>query len=267
MPITTIDSLQNPRVKHAKGLVNKRQRDKEGLFLLEGEREVARGLESGLETTQVLLCPELFKHGEASEALHQRLLQGETPVAYLALPVFEYCSYRDNSDGFLAVCKTYKNSLQDLTLSANPLLLIVESLEKPGNLGAILRTADAVGVDALILNDPITDLFNPNVIRASAGVVFKVPTVVASPTSTLEFLKEASLTFFATTPHTETLHYQVSFAGPTAILMGSEKDGLSDFWIQNCARKIKLPMRGQADSLNVGAATAVVLYEALRQRG
>jgi len=249
MPLTTIDSLQNPRIKRVKALSQKRQRDREGLFLLEGERELVRGLAAGIETAQVFICPELFKHGAVSEAIHQSFLEGSTPVVYLTRKVFEHCSYRDNPDGFLATGRTFNRSLGDLKLSETPFLLILESLEKPGNLGTILRTADAVGVDALILNDPVTDLFNPNVIRASAGVVFKVPTVAATPKETHDFLKQLAISSFGTTPDTEQLHYHADFAKPCAILMGSEKDGLSDFWIQNCDQKIRLPMHGQADSL------------------
>jgi RNA methyltransferase, TrmH family len=266
MPLTTIDSLQNQRVKRAKGLTQKRQRDREGLFLLEGERELERGFDAGIEGTQIMLCQELFKHGKASEAFHDKLITGATPVIYLTKQVFEHCSYRENPDGFLAICKTFRRSLEELVLSDNPLILIVESLEKPGNLGTILRTADAVGVDALILNDPVTDIFNPNVIRASAGVVFKIPTVVATPPETLAYLRAKQILSFATTPATELLHFDASFSKPAAILMGSEKNGLSDFWIQNSDFKIRLPMAGQADSLNVGAATAAVLYEVVRQR-
>jgi TrmH family RNA methyltransferase len=266
MPLTTIDSLQNPRIKRAKALTQKRQRDREGLFLLEGERELERGLAAGLEATQVMLCSELFKHGDRSEALHQSLLNGDTPVIYLARDVFEHCSYRENPDGFLATCQTFQTSLEDLRLSDNPLLLVLESVEKPGNLGTMLRTADATGVDAIILNDPATDIFNPNVIRASAGVVFKVPTIVVSQEEALEHFHENKITSFATTPDADILYYDASFSKPSAILMGSEKDGLSDFWIQNADRTIRLPMFGQADSLNVGAATAAVLYEAVRQR-
>lgn len=266
MPLTTIDSLQNPRIKRVKALSQKRQRDREGLFSLEGERELVRGLAAGVEATQIFICPDLFKHGPVSEAIHQSLLEGSTPVVYLTKKVFEHCSYRENPDGYIATCKTFNRTLDELSLSDNPLLLILESLEKPGNLGTILRTADAVGVDALILNDPVTDLFNPNVIRASAGVVFKVPTVATTPEETHTFLKARLISSYGTTPDTEQLHYDADFANPCAILMGSEKDGLSDYWIQNCDQKIRLPMHGQADSLNVGAATAAVLYEAVRQR-
>ncbi|MCB1121846.1 MAG: RNA methyltransferase [Verrucomicrobiae bacterium] len=266
MPPTTIDSLQNPRIKRIRGLAQKRQRDREGLFVLEGERELERGLASGVQATQVCLCPELFKHDEASEVLHQSLLQGTAPVVYLSRKVFEHVSYRENPDGFLATCKTFEKRLEDLVLSRNPMLLVLEAVEKPGNLGTILRTADATAVDAIILNDPATDLFNPNVIRASAGVVFAVPVVVASSEETLNFLKTKGIQTLATTPAAEDLYHQVSLEKPTALLMGSEKDGLSDFWIQRADRQIRMPMLGQADSLNVSTSTAIVLYEALRQR-
>ena len=246
--------------------MQKRHRDREGLFILEGERELHRGFQAGIEATQIMLCPALFKHGDQSDELHHRLVQGEVPVVYLTKRVFEHCSYRDNPDGFLAVCKTFERKLEDLPLSKNPLLLVLESVEKPGNLGTILRTADATGVDALILNDPVTDLFNPNVIRASSGAVFNTPTSTAPPSKTADFLKRHRITIFATKPDSQNLYYQATLAGPTAIVLGSEKDGLSDFWIQNCDQTIALPMQGQADSLNVGATAAAILYEVVRQR-
>jgi len=266
MPLTTIDSLQNPRVKRAKALSQKRQRDREGLFLLEGERELARGLAAGIESTQIMLCPELFKHGEASEHLSEELISGDIPVIYLAKNVFEHSSYRENPDGFLAVCRTFSRSLEDIQLSDNALLLVLESVEKPGNLGTILRTADATGVDALILNDPITDIFNPNVIRASAGVVFNVPTIIASSEETQYYLKSKCIQSIATTPDTSTLYHEVALNKPSAILMGSEKDGLSNFWLKEADIKTRLSMSGQADSLNVSVTTAIMLYEAIRQR-
>ena len=266
MPLTSIDSLQNPRIKRAKALTQKRQRDREGLFLLEGERELARGLAAGVEATQIMLCPELFKHGDASEAQHQKLIGGGVPVVYLAKHVFEHCSYRENPDGFLAVCRTFQYTLESLQLSDNPLLLVLESVEKPGNLGTILRTADATRVDALILNDPVTDIFNPNVIRASSGVVFSVPTITASRQDLLHFLRENRIQIVATTPDTNAIYYDIPLGPPSAILMGSEKDGLTEFWLKEADLKISLPMSGQADSLNVSVTTAVMLYEAIRQR-
>ena len=266
MPLTTIDSLQNQRVKRVKALTHKRQRDRDGLFLLEGERELQRGLDAGIEATQIMLCPELFKHGEDSEALQEALLQGDVPTIYLARTVFEHCSYRENPDGFLAICKTFENSLEKISLSDTPLLLVLESVEKPGNLGTILRTADATGVDALILNDPVTDIFNPNVIRASAGVVFNVPAVVASHAETLRYLQNNCIQTVATTPDAARLYHDTSLDQASAILMGSEKDGLTEFWLKAADIKTRLPMSGQADSLNVSVTTAIMLYEALRQR-
>ena len=266
MPVTTIDSLQNPRIKRARALTQKRQRDREQAFLLEGEREVQRGLAAGLEATQIFLCPDFFKHDEESEAFHQKLLEGAVPLAYLARNVFERCSYRENPDGFLAICQTFHKTLEDLELSDNPLLLVLESIEKPGNLGTILRTADAAGVAGLILNDPVTDIFNPNVIRASAGVVFNVPTLVASQEDTRTFLQNHRIQTVATNPESETLYHEVDLVKPSAILMGSEKDGLQNFWLKEADVTTSLPMTGQADSLNVSVTTAIMVYEAIRQR-
>ena len=266
MPLTTIHSLQNPRINRAKGLMAKRNRDREGLFLLEGERELQRGLAAGVAANQIMLCPELFRHGNASESLHQELLQQSTPAVYLAKPVFEHCSYRENPDGFLATCKIFSRSLSDLSLSQNPLILIVESVEKPGNLGALLRTADATGVDAVILNDPVTDIFNPNVIRASAGVVFQVQTTTASLEESADFLKDHGIQTIAATPDAIELYYNTNISTPSAIILGSERDGLSNFWLDRADLKISIPMSGQADSLNVSLTAAILLYEAVRQR-
>ncbi len=264
---THIESLQNPRVKSIRDLsTRKRARDRDGHFVVEGERELARCRAAGIEITNFYICPELFKHSDQSEDLHEELLNSDVPLSYLTESVFKHCSYRDNPDGFIAIAKTFESPLEKLKLSDKPLILILEALEKPGNLGTILRTADAVGVDALIITDPVTDLFNPNVIRASAGVVFKVPTAVASSEGTLSWLKTNNIQAIATTPDTDTLYYDADLTQSTAIIMGSEKDGLSDTWLSSSTQKVKLPMHGQADSLNVGAATAAVLYEAVRQR-
>lgn len=266
MALTRIDSLQNPRVKLIKELIQKRHRDRSGLFLLEGERELARGLKSGLDATQILICEELFKHQKASETFLQKLLGKDVPIVCLSKKVFEHSSYRENPDGFMAICKTFQKTLRDIALCDTPLLLIAERLEKPGNLGALLRTADATSVDAIILNDPITDLFNPNVIRASGGLAFQVPAVLASSEETIEYLKRNKIVSHATTPGGGEDYCQAQLFSSSAIVLGSEKDGLSDFWIQNCDRKISLPMLGKADSLNVSATASAVLYEAVRQR-
>lgn len=258
---------QNPRAKSIRELLaRKRARDRDGHFVVEGEREVERCLAADIDISNFYICPELFKHSDKSEDLHDQLLDSDIPLSYFSESVFKHCSYRDNPDGFIAVAKTFESPLEKIKLSDNPLVLVLESLEKPGNLGTILRTADAVGVDALIITDPVTDFFNPNVIRASAGVVFKVPTAVASSDDTISWLKENSIQAIATTPDTDTLYYDADLAQATAIIMGSEKDGLSDIWLTAATQKVKLPMHGQADSLNVGAATSAILYEVIRQR-
>jgi len=266
MPPTYIESLQNPRVKFLASLKNKRQRKREGKFLIEGEREVIRAREAGIAFEQIFLCEDFYKHSDTSAQLADSLLEVSTPVVMLDPKVFKHLSLRDNPDGFLALAKTFDPDLDRLTLSDKPFLLILEALEKPGNLGTILRTADAVGIDAVIVTDPVTDLFNPNVIRASAGVVFKVPVAVCDNDSLAPWLKEHGIHTVATTPDTDLLHFQADYSGPVAILMGSEKDGLAPYWLDHADTKVRLPMHGQADSLNVGAATAAVLYEAVRQR-
>jgi len=266
MPPTYIESLQNPRVKFLATLKNKRQRKREGKFLIEGEREVIRARDAGISFEQIFLCEDFYKHSSTSETLAESLLADDTPVVLLDTKVFKHLSMRDNPDGFLALASTFEPHLDRLPLSDTPFLLILEALEKPGNLGTILRTADAVGVDGVIVTDPVTDIFNPNVIRASAGVVFKVPVAVCDNDTLSPWLEQRHIHTVATTPDTELLHFQADYTGPVAILMGSEKDGLAPYWLEKADTKVRLPMHGQADSLNVGAATAAVLYEAVRQR-
>jgi RNA methyltransferase, TrmH family len=175
-------------------------------------------------------------------------------------------AYRERPDGLLAVVPQWKRQLDDLALSAAPFLLVVEAIEKPGNLGTILRSADAAGCDGVIVCDPVTDIFNPNVVRASTGVLFSVPLVVAESPRVLAWLQEHGIRTVATTPAAEKIYTDVDMRGPLAIVMGSEQYGLSQFWLQNASVPVRIPMAGQADSLNVAMATIITLFEAVRQR-
>ena len=176
-------------------------------------------------------------------------------------------AYRERPDGLLAVAPQWKRSLADLTLPAKPFLLVVEAIEKPGNLGTILRSADAAGCDAVIVCDPVTDIFNPNVVRASTGVLFSVPLVVEESTRVHAWLRERKIRSVATTPAAEKIYSNADLCGPLAIVMGSEQYGLSEFWLKNADLPVRIPMAGQADSLNVAMATIITLFEAVRQRG
>jgi TrmH family RNA methyltransferase len=205
--------------------------------------------------------------GENEPALIEQAREAGAQLFELSKEAFAKCAYRERPDGLLAVAPQWKLGLDDLKLSAAPFLLVCESIEKPGNLGTILRSADAAGCDALILCDAVTDLFNPNVVRASTGVLFSVPVVVAESQTVQGWLKARGIRTAATTPHTENLYTQTELRGPLAVVMGSEQYGLSEFWMKNADVLVRIPMAGQADSLNVAMATIITLFEAVRQRG
>jgi RNA methyltransferase, TrmH family len=259
-----ISAASNPRIKRLVALRDRRDRDRESVFVIEGMRAVDRLVAAGRVISEVYVQPELLDG--PSIAMVERLARSGIEVTELSGAAMAKASYRDNPEGILAVCPQWKASLTDLKLSDNPLVLIVEGVEKPGNLGAILRTADAAGCDAVVVCDPVVDLFNPNVIRAATAVVFSMPVAVDSFEAVRAWITHSGLQTVATTPDTDKLHWDVNLAIPSAILMGAEDDGLTSQWIEAAHVRVKLPMAGQADSLNVGAATAVVLYEAVRQR-
>ncbi len=226
-------------------------------MLVEGHDELVLALSSGLKPQSLLTAPELVS------------VSIDIPSADLTTvtrAVFEKISYRDNPDGWLGIFPVPKISLADLKLSASPLVIVAESVEKPGNLGAILRTADAAHVDALLVCDPRVDLWNPNVVRASRGAVFTVPTVEVDSSTALAWLKSNKMRVLAATPSAEVLYTDIDLKQPVAIAVGTEDEGLTDFWMQNADLKVKIPMMGKINSLNVSIATALITYEAVRQR-
>lgn len=265
VPPEKITSLQNPRVKTLVRLRERRDRDEAGLFLIEGYREVRRALERNVRLKELYFCPEWFL-GANEPALIDQARSGGAHLFELSKEAFAKVSYRDRPDGLLAVAPQWRKGLDDLALSPQPFLLVVESIEKPGNLGTILRSADAAGVDGVIVCDAVTDIFNPNVVRSSTGVLFSVPVVVAESAAVLAWLKEKGIRVVATTPDTPQLYTQADLTGPLAIVMGSEQYGLSQFWLQEAHALVRIPMAGQADSLNVAMATIITLFEAVRQR-
>jgi len=265
-PPEKITSLQNPRVKQLVRLRERHERDDTGLFLVEGYREVRRALEKIIRLREVYFCPDWFL-GENERPLLEQARQAGAQLFELSKEAFAKVSYRDRPDGLLAVAPQWKRGLGDLSLSPNPFLLVVESIEKPGNLGTILRSADAAGVDAVIVCDAVTDIFNPNVVRSSTGVLFNVPLVVSDSTAVHGWLCEKGIRIVATTPDTPHLYTQTDLRGPLAIVMGSEQYGLSQFWLKEAHALVRIPMAGQADSLNVAMATIITLFEAVRQRG
>jgi len=258
-----ISSLQNPRVKQLVKLrEDKRQRQKDGLILVEGHDELTLALACGFKPQTLLTAPELVR--QPLEFPHAETASPE--ILTLSRAVFEKISYRDNPDGWLGVFTMPNFSLADLTLSENPLVIVAESVEKPGNLGAILRTADAAQVDAVLICDPRVDVWNPNVIRASRGAVFAVPVVEVASSEALTWLRSRKMRVLAATPSAEALHTDVDMRGALAIAVGTEDKGLTDFWMQNADLRVKIPMGGKVNSLNVSIATALLTYEAIRQR-
>ena len=283
LPVEKISSLQNPRVKQLVKLRDRRPRDEAGVFLVEGYREIRRALEKSVKLSEIYFSPEWFL-GENEPALIEQARGAGAQVFELTKETFAKVAYRERPDGLLAVAPQWRKTLADLEeivgrgLSPTglgnvgdkpqpaPFLLLVEAIEKPGNLGTILRSADAAGCDAVIVCDPVTDIFNPNVVRASTGVLFSVPLVVAESTAVHAWLKEKRIRTIATTPAAETLYTSADLRGPLAVVMGSEQYGLSEFWLKNSDLPVRIPMAGQADSLNVAMATIITLFEAVRQR-
>jgi TrmH family RNA methyltransferase len=253
-----ITSLQNPRVKHIVKLRDdKRQRQKDGSMLVEGYDEIQLALAAGHSPQTLLIAPELARR-------QMDRVAAETITVNRA--VFEKISYRENPDGWLGIFPFPRTSLHDLTLGELPLVIVAESIEKPGNLGAILRTADAAQVDALLVCDPRVDLWNPNVVRASRGALFSVATVESDNASALEWLRTRKLRILAATPSAELTYSDVNMREPLVIAVGTEDEGLTDFWMSNADVKVKIPMMGNVNSLNVSVSSALFVYEAVRQR-
>jgi RNA methyltransferase, TrmH family len=276
--VETLSSLQNPRIKQLVKLRDRRPRDEAGVFLVEGYRQIRRALDKGIPFTELYVCPDWYPGDQGNEpALIAEAQTAGAKVFQLSKDAFAKVAYRERPDGLLAVAPQRKKSLADLDalLAAKavaapgraPFLLVVEAIEKPGNLGTILRSADAAGTDALIVCDPVTDLFNPNVVRASTGVLFSVPVIIAGSEEVREWLRARGVRAVATTPSATGLHTDTDLRGPLAIVMGSEQYGLSDYWLREADARVRIPMAGQADSLNVAMATIITLFEAVRQRG
>ncbi len=255
MPIT---SLQNPRVKQISRLrTDSRMRRKERLMLVEGWDEIQMAASSGLMPRLIVKAPGFVRRDVATPP---------TEVMEVSNGVFGKLSFRENPDGWLAIFPEPSRRLEDLELGTAPLVVVVEALEKPGNLGAIFRTCEAAGVDAVVASDPRTDLYGPNSVRASRGAVFAVPAVAASNDEALGFLRLRGIKIVAATPAASSDYTGQDLRGPIAIALGTEDLGLSDFWFRKSDIKVKIPMRGKINSLNVSVAAALIIYEAIRQR-
>ena len=257
-----ITSLQNQRIKNVVKLsVSARERREQNLFAVEGARELSLAITGGYTVQNLFVCEEFLNR--ASKDLIGKL---RIPAEKVNVEGFQKMAYREKSDGIIAVLESRNLSLRDVKLSANPFVIVLESVEKPGNLGAILRTADAAHVDAVIVCDPATDIYNPNTIRSSIGCVFTRQVAACTSEEAYQWLKQSKMNIFAAELTASQWYHETDFTKPAAIVMGTEADGLSGFWLKNADCRIKIPMRGYIDSLNVSVSTAILTFEAMRQR-
>ncbi len=270
-----ISSPANPRLKAVLALRRRRVREQTGQTLVEGYEEIGLALAAGVRPSTVYVCEELFSpagRAGSQDIGHQsdlltRLRDDRVDVVHLSRQVFEKASYREGPDGLLAVVDEVGRTLGDLRVEGpDHLTLLSQGVEKPGNLGAMLRTADAAGVDDVVAADPVTDWGNPNVVRASKGTVFALPVASATTAAALGWLATHDIRLVVTTPETDLLHTDVDYTGRVAIAVGSEKHGADDTLLEAATHRVRIPMHGKANSLNVAASAAIVLYEAVRQR-
>jgi TrmH family RNA methyltransferase len=257
-----ITSVQNPHIKRILKLEKARERREQGLFAIEGSREISSALAGGYRVEELLVCEELLN--DESRALIRRTPSVRTES--VSGSVFGKLARREQSDGLFAVAVARPLRLQDVFLTENPFVIVLETVEKPGNLGAILRTADAARADAVIVCDPQTDLYNPNIIRSSIGCVFTRQVAACTSGEALRWLGDANIRIHAAELTAAQWYHQTDFTVPSAVVMGAEAGGLTDFWLRAAHRRIKIPMRGVADSLNVSVSTAIITFEAMRQR-
>lgn len=259
-----ITSIHNPRIKQILQLSKNKERREAGLVAMEGARELFLAMEAGYTPVNVFYCPEVYSRSEYPDLLKK--INPESLIE-ISLTVFEKLAYRENSDGLISIIKPKKHDLDSIKLSENPFIIILESVEKPGNLGAILRTADAAKADAVIICDSATDIYNPNAIRSGIGCIFTVQIGVATSEETRDWLKKNKIKSYATELEASEWYHEKDFKKPSALIMGTEADGLTQFWLKNADERIKIPMRGKIDSLNVSVSTAIITFEAMRQRG
>lgn len=262
-----ITSPANQRLKDLAALRRRRVREASGTSLVEGLEETTHVLDAGVRPTSLFHCPELMLDPAAGEALVERARATGAEVVRVGRTAFEKVAYREGPDGILARVPAPGRSLAEIDLPADALVLLCEGVEKPGNLGAMLRTADAAGVSLVIAADPVTDWGNPNVVRSSKGTVFSVPVASATAEQAWHWLAERDVPVVATTPEADVEHTGVDLTGRVAVAVGSEKYGLSEWALDRSRRRVRIPMVGRANSLNVATSAAIVIYEAVRQRG
>jgi len=256
-----INSVNNQKIKDLAKLQKAGERRARGLFIIDGAREIGLAIKSGTEILELFYSPELIKK-EVSDFFGLE----RDRITEVSEAVFKKICYKESPDGYLAIAKTKTMKLGQIKLSKNPLIIVLEAVEKPGNLGAILRTAYAAGADAIIINSNQTDIYNPNVIRASEGFIFNKPVVTASVEETLEWLTDNSILSYAAATTGKNNYTKEKMNMPIAIILGSEADGLSEKWLKKANKLIKIPMKKGIDSLNVSVSAAILIYEVLRQR-
>ncbi|WP_418638480.1 TrmH family RNA methyltransferase [Winogradskyella sp.] len=259
----SISSVQNPFIKQLVLLKEKaRQRKKTGLFLIEGKRELSLAIKGGYTVNTLLFYSELFSKSEA-----QAMSQYNIEIIEISKEVFQKLAHRDTTEGVIAVVNSKHHTLEDLKFeSKNPLILVAEAPEKPGNIGALLRTADAANVDAVIIANPKSDLYNPNIIRSSVGCVFTTEIAMASSDEAIDFLKKYNFNIFSAILQESEPYHSQDYTLPTAIVVGTEATGLTKEWRKAASKNISIPMQGEIDSMNVSVAAGILIFEAKRQR-
>ena len=258
-----ITSIQNPLIKSLVQLQEKaKSRKQSGTFLIEGQREISLAMKGGYSLETILFLPELISENEIRKI-------SNSPIELIEInkEVYQKLAYRDTTEGILAIAKTKSFQLSDIKLPENPLILIAESPEKPGNIGALLRTADAANLDAVIIANPKSDLYNPNVVRSSVGCLFTNQIATGTTQEIIDFLKQNNINFYCATLQNSTSYHTQDYTKPTAIVVGTEARGLTEEWRTAATQNIIIPMQGEIDSMNVSVAAAILIFEAKRQRG
>ena len=262
-----ISSIQNAGIKEISALLAKpKMRRQSGNFVIEGEREFERALQAGIEIISVYFAPEIISKEQVEQIIDTYHISTPPPLYSVPLRLYAKIAYREGTEGIVAVAKIPVKDIDNIKLPENPLIIVLEAAEKPGNIGAILRTADAAGVDAVILCDPQADLYNPNVIRASTGGVFAENIIVLPSEELYKWLKAKNILIYTAQLQDSVLYYECDMTKGCAIVMGSEAQGLTQSWRERADKKIRIPMHGCVDSLNLSVSTAILCYEAVRQR-
>lgn len=259
-----ISSIQNPLIKQVIQLQEKsRERKRSRLFIIEGQREIRLAIKGGYSIRTLLFCAEILSEENAKSLLSDK----EIELIEISLDIYKKVAYRASTEGVIAISEIKELSIENLMFkSDNPLILIAEAPEKPGNIGALLRTADAANLDAVIIANPHTDLFNPNIIRSSVGCVFTNSIATGTTNEIIEFLKDRDFSIYCATLQSSKIYHDCDFTGKTAIVVGTESTGLSKLWLENSNQNIIIPMNGEIDSMNVSVAAGILIFEAKRQR-